>query len=612
MTDWNKSKVTDLRAELKSRGLAQTGLKPVLVARLTEAENAESESEATVQGDASKLDTLSPESVSPTQHTIDSSIEASSEIPRSEPPVEPPVTQDPAEPPTSDSSNLADSSQPPSQVDTHDSSLPSVEPSELLGDLQKRKRRSQSPIPSSEDVAHKRGRHDDVQMRDEVVTTQDDSTWVEKHNGVDAAESNAGSQEVAPPGNGAELGPTSVDTAMKGMAVETVTARKEQSTPVKPVDENKDPKDSPSQLRDSRFKGLFSVPQGPAVEVSKSRDSELVDVQLDRDVSPAIHPATAALYIRDIMRPLNPVHMKNHLTALATPPGQDVDPSIIVEFYLDPIRTHAFISLKNTSAASRIRTSLHDRIWPDERNRKRLFVDFIPFEKVDEFIKEEEASQPEGRGLAKKWEIIYDTDEDRQVTAYLQEVSAIQGRQNSVRQPSISGPVQAPVVPVGHSRSISGAPLGPRADSQRARFISDDEASLDARFNHTDSVPKIYWKPVDKTVVDMRLDKLEDIKSKDYDPRDPPGDQINRYTFENDELVDRGLEMFPGIRPPRGFRGPVFGDGRPPRGQYGGRGGHGGGYGGDSYAGRGDSYRGGGRDAYRPGGDDRRHTDRRW
>ena len=38
MTDWAKLKVVDLKAELKSRGLAQHGLKNELVARLEEAE----------------------------------------------------------------------------------------------------------------------------------------------------------------------------------------------------------------------------------------------------------------------------------------------------------------------------------------------------------------------------------------------------------------------------------------------------------------------------------------------------------------------------------------------------------------------------------------------
>src|SRR5258708_5359564 len=71
MTDWNKAKVVDLRAELKKRGLPQTGLKPALVARLTAAENEDgSESEATVQDDALKLNAsaaTSPDTVSPTQ-----------------------------------------------------------------------------------------------------------------------------------------------------------------------------------------------------------------------------------------------------------------------------------------------------------------------------------------------------------------------------------------------------------------------------------------------------------------------------------------------------------------------------------------------------------------
>src|SRR5690606_34171350 len=109
-------------------------------------------------------------------------------------------------------------------------------------------------------------------------------------------------------------------------------------------------------------------------------------VDLDRDVAPAIHPATPALYIANLMRPLRPVDMQTHLIDLATPPRLPLSNDVITLFHLDQIRTHAFVVFASTSAASRVRTLLHDSVWPNESNRKALFVDFIPPEKVQEWI----------------------------------------------------------------------------------------------------------------------------------------------------------------------------------------------------------------------------------
>jgi len=165
--------------------------------------------------------------------------------------------------------------------------------------------------------------------------------------------------------------------------------------------------------------------------------------------------------------------------------------------------------------------------------------------------------------------------------------------------------------PLPQPRSIAGAPLGPRADLERPPLVPIvDTEELDDLFPFTTKAqPKLYFKPVDKELANNRLDRMEDITSKNYDYDSKATGEINRYTFENDELVDRGPEIFPGLRPPRGFRGPVFSGGRP-RGGFGGRGG--GAYGG-VFPAR-DSYRGPGGEGYRGdgyGGDRRYRDDRR-
>lgn len=626
MTDWNKLKVVDLKAELKKRGLPQTGLKPALVARLTSADNGEgSESEHTVQDDAPKpaSSATSPETISPTQPPSEpSAVLATLETsaPELEPidpttvpetahvestPVEPASSEPAAEevssqPLPTQSSETVEASQPTSDVDAHHSELPSVEPQELLEDRLKRKRRSESPALSATDASRKRIRQDEEVKKgeEEVLTSANDAAWVEKHNGVGQAEINAASREVAQDGEGVEPGPTIIDVAKDEVRVEDVQMSGSQQVEEskKPSTENAVPEaheDSPSRIRDSRFKGLFSAPAAQGMEVSH----ETAVGETDRNVSPAIHPATSAIYIRDFMRPLNPTQLRSHLTSLATPPGQEVDQDILVNFFLDPIRTHAFISFTNISAASRVRSALHGCTWPEERTRKPLWVDFIPLEKVREWTEREESEKAGGRAGAKKWEVVYETDEDRHVTAYLQEIGNQPIRQPPPRQNSGPPPtiITAPPAPFN-------APIGPRAELINNPKPVTSMKALDELFRSTEAKPRLYWQPVEKSLANKRLDNMDDSTSKRY-TQGMPGD-INRYTFEDgDVLVDRGPEIFPGIRPPGGHRGGPRGGyrGSSGRGSYQGRGG----YGGDTYRG---GNRGGGFDRSSRGSrDDRRY-----
>ena len=626
MTDWTKLKVVDLKAELKKRGLAQTGLKPALVARLEDAEKADgSESETTIQDDANKLDTnsaASPDTVSPTVATSDLNAELTAEAAlqatteHSEPPVEPPsisneppVTDIQSDPPPTQPTHTVESSQASVRNDQHESALPSVEPQEAIDDRQKRKRRSQSPPPSTADTARKRIRNDDEgEQMDGVVTSQIDAEWVEKHNAVDAGDVNAAAKEVD--FDGAEPGPTIIDDSKEDVKVEDVKMSgvepklEERSDEKMEIDEA--PKresatfddDSPSKPRDSRqFKNLFSgETQSTAMAISRSHDS-FEEAEPDRIIDPATHPATSALYIRDIMRPLNPVQLKSHLATLATPPGQEPDLNVITNFYIDTIRTHAFVSFTNTSAASRVRSALHDRIWPDEKTRKPLWVDFIPVEKLDDWIDREQA-EGGGRGSAKKWEVYYHVDEDRQVTATLQEASGILPAQH-IRRPSVPiPPVQAPQAP----RRID-PPSAPRSFNIRGQGAP--MAKLDELFKSTTAKPMLYYMPVSRELANKRLDSIDAALSKDAAAGKRMTGPINRYTFEDGEkLVDRGPEIFPGIRPPPDQRRGGGGRGGPPRDRDGGYRGRGGGYGDRP------PYRP--YESFRPGMDSRDDRDRRY
>ncbi|CZT52108.1 uncharacterized protein RSE6_13360 [Rhynchosporium secalis] len=556
MTDYNKLKVPELKAELKKRGLLQTGLKVALVERLVAAENEEGdESEATIQAlDSNSAAAASPEGVSP---VLGSATDDLSDAPQS-------ISEameaqaDTAEPvqvsddsggdlnilPPSQPASTIESSQTAETKDVHQSALPSVEPTEAKEDRQKRKRRSQSPPPSAAETARKRFRPNDENDAIEAATTQSDGGLVEQH-AVDADEPKAGGHAFADESHKF----TTEDTKMDEGEENHIGESQEQKADVnmngitEPKSEGESHESSNLQPEPKSEIPLHETSIAVSTTMNEIHESEL---EPERNISPAIHPATPALYIRDLMRPLNPTQLQAHLSHLATPPGQDHDEDVIIKFFIDPIRTHAFVSFTKVSAAARVRSALHDRIWPEEKTRKPLWVDFIPKEKLEEWIEIEQDHKSGGRG-GKKWEVSYNVDEDRHVTTTLHEVGAIPGSSQSVRVPDLmmSSPSSMPPV-----RNIN-IPTGP------AVLIATGTERLDVLFKCTTVKPALYWQPVSKEVANKRLDHLDEALSKDASAGRPISGDPHRYTFEDGEiLVDRGPEIFPGIRPPPGFRGP--------------------------------------------------------
>ncbi len=125
-------------------------------------------------------------------------------------------------------------------------------------------------------------------------------------------------------------------------------------------------------------------------------------------VEPPLHIVTSALYIQNFMRPLQAPMVEEHHVNLATPAGQAPDLSLMVDFYLDQIRTHAFVLFKTASAAIQVRTALHNHVWPDERTRKPLWVDFVPPDKINGWIEREQSDGGSHNSL-NKWEVVYES-----------------------------------------------------------------------------------------------------------------------------------------------------------------------------------------------------------
>ena len=448
------------------------------------------------------------------------------------------------------------------QAITADSTQSSVSRQELVEDTKKRKRRSQSPPPSSIETAQKRVKADDgrphVKLPEDI---EEDST---------------STTEAKQPDEDTADAPTHVPgkIATNGYAQPHADGSKTEEDQAQPLF---DRKQTPTQLTttnspikpfpsDTRFKNLFTAPSKR--EESPPHHSLGLDND-DRFVTPAKHPATSALYVRDIMRPLQPGNLKDHLIALATPPGSAPDADVVTDFYLDSIRTHCLVGFSSSSAAARVRSGLHDRVWPDERTRKPLWVDFVPEEKLKKWIEvESEASSRRGQGT-KRWEIVYEEEEDG-LKAYLQEA----GSNSSAPR---LGPSQTSRPESG--QGVQGAPSGPRNRDVEPQLSQSGPSSrrdygkgfqaLDDLFKSTAAKPKLYYLPVAESVVDRRIETLAGGRGGGR------SDEMRRFTFEEDTIVDRGPEF--------GSRG---------RGGYGGRGG---GYRGD-YHSRGGGWRGDRRD----------------
>lgn len=309
----------------------------------------------------------------------------------------------------------------------------------------------------------------------------------------------------------------------------------------------------------------------------------------DRPTIPAIHPVTSALYIRNFMRPLRPEPLRTHLVSLASPPSSSPDSSIVSALFLDNMKTHALALFTSTTAASRVRASLHGAIWPPEGNRKELWVDFVPDDKVEDWIKiEEEALAAEkdarasGRSVpAKRFEVVYNEGSDA-ITAVHQEVGS-------------SAPINAPRGPRAsiddRRTSNAPAPLPTAPTEELKENTSASFKTLHDLFDSTTAKPQLFYLPVSDAIADTRLKELELETSRDWDPeavRKGRGIQKEaklRYTFdEDDRVVVAGEDFGPWAEDLRGGRGGY-------RGRPGWRGG--GGRGGGGWRG-GESWRGGG------------------
>ena len=410
-----------------------------------------------------------------------------------------------------------------------------VSPAELVEDSRKRKRRSVTPPVVAEEVEAKRKKLDN--------TADNDVSFIDAHDEVEAK----------------------ADSKMPG-------------TPSKDM------------------RKLFTSEAQVAVEAPDQYDDEV-----DEATEPARHLATSSIYIANLKRPLQEAGLRRHLEAIARSKHENDDaPSPILMLYLDQVKTHALVLFNSVVAASRARAALHGHKYPvNELGRDPLFVDFVPDDKIAEWIDHEKNADGTGRTGGLRWHVVYTAageavheeigggvgraqpNASRNASIASAPITALinqqplelfpnRGNQDSGIHPSrrrivdantdssihlsrrsiVDSNTDAAVHPSRRSLVPDTAPAPSRAQAvphpqpppTNPKPSSASFNALATRFSQTTTKPSLYYKRADASLANKRLDILEDATSRDWRESDRRvGDTLFRYSFEfGDKFVSTG------------------------------------------------------------------------
>ncbi|KTW29496.1 uncharacterized protein T551_02112 [Pneumocystis jirovecii RU7] len=183
----------------------------------------------------------------------------------------------------------------------------------------------------------------------------------------------------------------------------------------------KETKKIKKDLKDSEIFKKELLNNGSVEDSGSSKVDKNVLYKTEETTDP-IHQLTCSIYVGNFTRPLQIPQLKSYLLDVI----KDIDDSnddILKKIWMDKFRTHAFIVFSTIKQAKRVREVLHNSIWPCEKGRKPLWVDYIPENKVDEWIYIEEQSSRDT-----KWKVVYDA----QGTADLLKIEKKVSHENAV------------------------------------------------------------------------------------------------------------------------------------------------------------------------------------
>ena len=284
MADYAQLKVTELRELLKDRGIPSTGLtrKQQIIDAL-EAHDAEA-GDDTEPAAAEEIEAEEPAEEPAAQESDapepEEPVAAQTEEPVKEPEVEAPAPPAPLSIPD-------EIHQPVSNTASKFATPQRASPAPSQGSTESRKRKRRSPTPSiSAETINKK-----LKAADEAVV-------------VELPEDAGLGDAPAPP---------QLDGAVDMDAPTT-----------------SDPMDTaiPSE----------TVPTSD-MDIDPRQSSETMDV--DQSTAPALHPATTALYIRNLVRPVQPAQLRAHLSQISQLPNSNANDATVTVFHLDTLRTHA-------------------------------------------------------------------------------------------------------------------------------------------------------------------------------------------------------------------------------------------------------------------------------